>query len=359
MIDWLTVRIPVRLPCPIAGGFTVKLDGDGKELLRTPHRVMVEGSYSSSLSIRAPSTSELELSGNLAKWLAGHNLWGSDCPVALLWAALERLGTLPGVLPCSLAEMGLTGPCDLLATIVTRIDCTGMLMLGSLAEVRAFIRAAELTGTMTNRGRGVMRSGTLVFGYAKGKSFTRSQIVMYAKGQEIEAHPLPALMMADPEVRAWVDRSLRVEVRLGRHELQEQGLRLLSGWLCEGRAVAVGAARALQVWEQAMRKLTFSEAGTSIDLLALPKALRGTYGLWEAGRDCRQLLSTPTFYRHRNEIRKLTGVDIAVPPAPKPVSNVVPLADVLAARWADRPVWADRVEAGLREGGAIVLPFAA
>lgn len=350
MIDWLSVRIPVCLPCPIAGGWTVKLGRDGAETLRTPHRLKVDGSFSASLSIRAPSTSHLELSGNVAKWLAGHNLWGSDCPVSLLWAALLRLETLPGVLPCSLAEMGLTCPESLGATIITRIDCTGMLGLAGLSHVKAFIRDAEATGTMSHRGRGVFKEGTLIFGYAKDQSFTRSQIVMYSKGQEVIAHPLPGLMMEDPEVREWVDRLLRVEVRLGRLELQERGLRLLSVW---------SQGKALSVWEEAMAKLTFSERDSQFDLTSLPTMFRGTYAMWEAGRDCRQLLSNGTFYRHRGAIKKLTGVDIAVPPAPRQPSNVVPLADALKARWIERPAFADRVEAGLREGGAIVLPFAA
>lgn len=350
MIDWLSVRIPVRLPCPIEGGRTVKLDREGNVVLTTPHRLMVEGSFSSTLSVRAPSIGELEISGNLAKWLAGHNLWGSDCPVSLLWTALRRLEGMPGVLPGSLASIGLDGPESLGGTIITRIDCTGMLLLPSLGHVKAFIRSAELAGTMSNRGRGVMQEGTLVYGHAKGKAFTRSQIVMYAKGPETMKHRLPALMMEDLEVRSWVDRCLRVEVRLGRLELQERGLRLLSNWR-EGIA--------LLVWEREMAKLTFSEADTVVDVTTLPKMYRGTYMAWETGRDCRQLLSTATFYRHRNAIRDLTGIDISVPPAPKAASNVVSLTEVLAARWVERPSWADRVETGLREGGAIVLPFAA
>lgn len=350
MIDWLSVRIPVTLPAPIAGGHTVKLDREGAVVLTTPHRLMVEGSFSSSLSIRAPSVGELEISGNVAKWLAGHNLWGSDCPISLLWAALVRLEGMSGVLPGSLASIGLDGPHSLAATILTRIDCTGMLLLDALPDVRAFLRSAELTGRMTHRGRGVMDEGTLVFGHAKGKAFTRSQIVMYAKGPETLKHRLPDCMMTDPEVRSWVDRCLRVEVRLGRLELQETGLRLLSNWR-EGAA--------LHVWEQAMAKLTFSEADQQIDLMAIPKKFRGTYAAWETGRDCRQLLSKTTFYLHRSEIRKLTGVDISIPPAPAPASNVVSLTEVLSARWADRPEWAGRVEAALRDGGAIILPFAA
>lgn len=350
MIDWLTCRVPVRLPEPINGGETVKLDRSGEVIQATPHRLMVEGSFSSSLSIRAPSTSELEISGNVAKWLAGHNLWGTDCPKRLLWAALRRLEGTPEVFPWSLASVGLHGPECLSDTILTRVDCTGMLSLGSLDEVKAFIRSAAATGSLSHRGRGVMREGTVVFGDAKGKSFTRNQIVMYAKGQEIVAHKLPDLMMNDPEVMAWVNKCLRVEVRLGRLDLQDSGLRLLSGW-CEGIA--------LLVWEKAMAKLTFSEADTNFDISTLPRKYRGTYAMWEIGRDCRQLLSNGTYYSHRAGIRELTGIDIAVPPVPRKVSNVVPLADVLGAGWASRPVWADRIEGQLQEGGAVILPFAA
>lgn len=349
MIDWLTCRIPVNLPETIAGGHTLKLDREGKVLVATPHRLMVEGSFSSSLSVRAPSTSELEISGNVAKWLAGHNLWGTDCPKTLLWAALKRLEGMPGVFPWSLASVGLCGPECLSDTILTRVDCTGMLTLETPADVLTFIRSAALTGTLSHRGRGVMREGTLVFGDAKGKSFARNQIVMYAKGQEIIAHRLPDLMMCDPEVLAWVNRCLRVEVRLGRLDLQEQGLRLLSGW---------SESIALTVWKKAMEKISFSEAD-NFDLSLLPKKYRGTYAMWESGHDCRQLLSKATFYRHRNDIKKLTGIDISVPPAPRRPSNVIPLADVLGMRWAARPSWADRVEGQLRDGGAVVLPFAA
>lgn len=350
MIDWLTCRIPVRLPAPIAGGHTLKLDRAGKVVLATPHRLMVEGSFSASLSVRAPSVSELEISGNVAKWLAGHNLYGSDCPLSLLWAVLRRLEGKPDVLPWSLASIGLEGPQDLAGTVLTRVDCTGMLTLPSPGDVLAFIRSAHATGSLAHRGRGVMKEGTLVFGDAKGKSFTRNQIVMYSKGVEVAAHPLPALMMGDSEVLNWVNNCLRVEVRLGRLELKERGLRLLGSW-SEGVA--------LHVWEMAMEKLSISEADSTFDLKTLPRNLRGTYGIWEAGHDCRQIISNGTFYRHRKAIRDLTGIDIAVPPAPRTVSNVVPIKRVLEARWAGRPAWADRIDQQLREGGAIVLPTAA
>ncbi len=349
MIDWVTCRVPVTLPAPIAGGFTVKLDASGAIQGTFPHRLSVEGSFSSSLTIRAPSTCELEISGNVAKWLAGHNLYGTDDLLGLLWAAVERLEPHLG---CSLGQAGLHGPDSLLGAILTRVDCTAMVALDAPADVLTFIRSAHLTGTLSHRGRGVMKEGTLVYGDARGRNFTRSQLVLYSKGQEITDHPLPALMMSDPEVLGWVNKCLRVEARFGRLDLQEKGLRLLSAW----RGVTP-----YSLWRQVMDKLTFSDviARDGYDLEKLPKKFRSTFAFWQTGADIRRLLSKPTYYRHRAAIRELTGVDISLPPARAPTAQIVPLKRVLEMRIADRPPWADRVDAQLREAGAIVLPFAA
>lgn len=349
MIDWLSCRIPVRLPAPIAGGWTVKLGQDGTERSRTPHRMSVEGSFSSSLTIRAPSTTELEISGNLTKWLQGHNLYGSDDPQELLWAVLQRLEPYLGG---DLAAIGLRGPEDLAETILTRIDCTSMLQLDTPGDVLSWIRSAYATGYARKRGRGVMHEGTLVFGDSTGRNFTTWQLVIYAKGQEITAHPLPNFMMVDAEVLEWVNRCLRVEVRLGRLELKKRGLRTLSGW---------EAASSGMMWSEKVSSLTFNDQvqSDSVDLEKLPEYLRGTYAQWKIGADLRKMLTKPKFYRHRALIRELTGVDVAVPPAASSMASVVPIKRALEARPAGRPAWADRIDDQLRAGGAMVLPLAA
>lgn len=349
MIDWLTCRIPVRLPKPIAGGWTVKINQDGTERSRTPHRVSVEGSFSSALTIRAPSTTELEVSGNLLKWLQGHNLYGTDDLRSLLWAALQRLEPNLGG---SLAAIGLTSARSLDDTIITRVDCTYMLQLDSLPDVLSWIRSAYATGFARRRGRGIMREGTLVFGDAQGRNFTRWQIVIYSKGQEIVAHPLPDMMTTDTEVLDWTNKALRVEARIGRLELQKQSLRTLSNWSTH----TCGA-----IWSDKMGSLAFNDVGNSenVELVRLPEYLRGTYAQWKLGADLRQTMKRAKFYRHRALIRELTGVDIAVPPAPKTTATVVPIKRALEARLAGRPDWADRIDAKLREAGAIIVGSAA
>lgn len=349
VIDWLTCRIPVRLPAPIAGGWTVKLAQDGTERLRTPHRLSVEGSFSSSITIRAPSTTELEISGNPLKWLQGHNLYGTDDPKALLWAALQRLEP---VLGGDLASIGLRSPAALDSTIVTRVDCTQMLQLATPGDVLSWIRSAYATGSARRRGRGIMREGTLVYGDAAGRNFARWQIVIYGKGQETESHPLPDLMMNDDDVRSWTNRCLRIEVRLGRLEIEKLGLRTLCNW---------NAATSSTMWNAKVSSLSFNDEAKSgaVDLVSLPEHLRGTYAQWKLGADLRQTMTKAKFYRHRALIRGLTDVDIAVPPASAATATVVPIKRTLEARPVDRPYWADRIDAELLKTGAVIVGSAA
>lgn len=351
MIDWMTCRIPVTLPRPIVGGHTVVLDLEGQVVRTTPHRLSVQGSFSSSLAVRAPSVGELEISGNLVKWLQGHNLYGSDDPVAVLWAVLERLERLGTVLPCSLVDMGLTGPVSLGQAIVTRVDCTAMLLLDTPGDVLAWIRAAHATGRLAHRGRGVMKEGTLVYGDATGKAFARWQIVIYSKGQEIAEHRLPEFMMGDAEVLEWTNRCLRTEVRLGRLELEKLKLRTLSGWTGD---------TARTVWSEKMMKIDFNEGDPlSLQLENLPRELRAIFAAWSTGGDIRNMLSTRTFYRRRRQLLDLAGIDIAIPPPRIPTAQLVPIKRTLEARPAGRPGWADRVDRHLVDAGALVLRSAA
>lgn len=350
MIDWLTCRIAVKLPAPIAGGWTVVINPDGSEQRRTPHRLSVGGSFEASLTIRAVVTDELELSGNLAKFLQGHNLWGPSDPAPLLWAALERLQPHLGA---TLPEIGLRSLEDLkTATTLSRGDCTSMLQFDTPGDVLAFLRAAEATGRVPRRGKGVFKGATVVYGDATGKTFTRWQIVLYSKGQEITAHPLPGFMMEDTEVLDWTNKCLRVETRLGRNELRERGLRSLSAW---------SAATCAEMWREKVGMLSFNEAvvDETADLAKLPDHLRGTYAQWKLGQDLRKSMTKAKFYRHRRLIQGLTGIDIAVLPPSPATASVVPIKRVLEARLVGRPPWADRVDRQLRDAGAIVLHSAA
>ncbi len=346
MIDWLTCKVPCRLPQPIFDGQTVKLDHAGRELSRSHHRLALPGSFESSILVRAINCSELEISGNPAKWLQGHNLYGPDCPIDLLAATLQRLSDLLGLDRATVFPEALQRQARL-----SRIDCTFMALLPDSGAVHAWLRDAYATGSAVQRGRGVFENGTLVFGHARGKSFQHWQLVCYAKGDEIRRRAPPPVMAGSDEVRQWADRCLRLEVRLGRLALQRQGLATLSDW-------TEGAAR--MEWERVMAKLQFSEVEcdkAAVD--ALPLHQRAAFALWKNGDDLRELYSKPTFYRHRSAIQKAIGVDIAVPPATQPTAEIMPIRRRLEAVLVGRPPWADRIDAELAGQGCFIFPNAA
>lgn len=359
MIDYLRCRIPCALPYPIQDGETVVFDREQNVRVVTPHRLGLPGSFEAKLHVRSRALSWLEIEGNPAKWLQGHNLFGPDDLPALLWQTVVRvLDSLPDG-PLTPEQCGIT-PASLAGTLITRVDCTYMLHLNSRADVLAWIRSAELNGRAGRRGRGVFHVDTLVFGDATNKNFARWQIAIYAKGPEIEKNRLPEPLMQEQSVREWADKSLRVEVRLGRLELEKQGLRLLSGWHVDKLPNCKRPNVVAEMWRSKVATLDFNtSAEAHFDLETLPRHLRSTYVAWKAGADVRMMVSKATFYRYRSQLQELTGIDITIPPPLVPSADIVPLRRVLEARPVGRPPWADRMEAILAEHGCIALAGAA
>lgn len=362
MIDYLTCKIPCALPGPLYGGQTVSFDKAGKVEWASPRPVALPGSFESSLQVRAIDPQWLHISGNPTKWLQGHNLFGPDDVWQLVELTVARVLSLLPDGPLTVEQAGVR----LGGIEISRVDVNYMFQLGSLSEVLAWLRSASQNGHCGRLGRAVptTREGTVTFG-GKGSTRARWLLKIYSKGQETTArekgHRLPDAMNEDPEVRDWVNRCLRVEVRFGRLELEKQGKRLLSGWR-PGAPVIDGWCRsdAAKLWEAKVAQLDFNgQVDVHSDMEKLPRKLRSIFAAWKSGHDVRMMCSQATFYRHRKDILALVGVDIAVPPPAVPMADIVPLRRVLEARPVGRPLWADRMEALLAEQGCIALSGAA
>lgn len=346
MIDWLTarLRLPMRLPKPIDGGKFVRIDENGQVEVTTPRRKYVQGSHEAGLMLRAPSVYEIEISGNLVKFLQGHNLWGTNDPVVLLWAVLQRLEAL-GIFGCSLGSLGISSP-SLMAycTELSRVDCTVMLLAETLGDVRSALRSLRVSGRLRDRGESGLphaweKGEGVTFGAKPGKSARHRSLTFYSKGLDVKVHPLPNVMAADEELRNWVDRCLRSEVRLGSNYLRKSGLRCLSDWTDE---------TALCEWEKMMARMDMNGSDEQPAALAnLPAHLQVTYAAWVSGADLRSILSKPTYYRQRQAILEATGVDIAIPRSTEPTAQIVPIKRIIELQPAGRPSFADRVEATL------------
>jgi II/X family phage/plasmid replication protein len=345
MIDYITARIslPRPLPAPINGGHFLRVDECGEIERTTALRKRVLGSFEAALQIRAPGIHELEISGNPVKFVQGHNLWGTACPVAALWAALLHLEA-SGALPVSLRALGLLGPSSLAeCTQLSRVDCTAMLLGERWLDVETSLRSLRVAGRLRDRGASGLphpwpesQGGGVTFGGRPGQSARHRQLTFYAKGKEVKVHPLPDALGDDSELMQWVARCLRCEVRLGTNYLRKRGLRSLAAWSEE----TAGAE-----WAEMMERIDMNGSDEKPEALAgLLPHLQVAYAAWESGADLQSMFPRRTFYRKRADILKATGVDIAIPRPKDPTAEIIPFRRVIELRPAGRPAFADRID---------------
>jgi len=330
MIDWVTANIPF-VHTPLNGGSVVKVRPDGEIEWEAPCRVSVSGSHSQSITVRsqgaagAGKAAELVISGNPAKYLQGHNVFGSD--------DLRQLVLDTFLTACSVLGIKSTAPA--LSTLLngdyrlTRVDVNYMYSLGTQANVRSWIRAAEYK-SKTRHGRPSSKAGTLYW----GKHSRRWSLKAYSKFEEIHAsgdHKLPEAFQNTP-IKEFAEDKLRIELTLRGKLLDELHYSTAKSWSHDTPS---------KIFGEYLKRIEMNEQiALSTDLIdALPMKVRSTYINWKEGYNPREFLSKPTFYRHR-KILLDHGIDINLAVEKVDRSNVVPLVQVLEAKPADIPTWA-------------------
>jgi II/X family phage/plasmid replication protein len=369
MVDFLTVEMPDPFGFNINGGEVVKVGADGVVEWSTLCKKTVKGSWDSSIVVRNVAECDyvddetdniwyvnlpgmvsggiiesrakrrgLEFSGNPAKFIQGHNLFGTSDPSAVLDAALRKLVSSMFYGPHVAERFKF----DIAAARISRIDLTASWLLPRESDVLPFLRALEERVWCPYRGRGVQSDpGTLYYGLAqKGKRAKDWQLKIYSKGMEVGRRPLPGFAMEVPGLLEEVNRTVRVELTLRTRELKRLGLRCVGDWTPE----KVG-----EVWRSYVDRLDFGETSMNLDStdlaeLGIKPRLLDAISSWKAGNDMRAGRSRTAFYKLRQEIRDATGHDIA---SPVPKSNVVPLRRVIEAKPALYPDWADQLTAAL------------
>jgi II/X family phage/plasmid replication protein len=335
VIDWLTIIAPLAHLEPITGGQVLSLSPDGEVEWKCIRRSTVAGSHSTGLQVRsvtrsADPCSHVEISGNPCKFFQGHNLWGTDDVPSLVVATLRHVA--------SVLEVSVS-PADAAAWVagyvqLARVDVTESFHLANLAEVLAWLRAAEQTAHLAHRGRGQLTKGsTLYF----GKNSRRWSLKLYAKGQEIRAkgHGQEAILQLVSAVE-WANRTLRAELTIRSMELKRLGLDGLHAWMAKDGVPF----EPLELLRSHLGAMTMTTTRTLPDevMQSLFPAQRTAYLAWVAGNDLRATMSNGSFYRLRTKLLP-HGVDIATL-LPAEVSNVVPLYRVLEAVPAGIPEWA-------------------
>ena len=327
VIDWVTAVLPCSHSEPVRGGRLMSVTPDGELEWEVVKPQSLVGSHESSIQVQTRGPDLLWVSGNPAKWLQGHNVFGSDDLRGLMSATMTRLAGVLGLVP-ALADYAAweSGEYEL-----HRVDATAMWALPRREDVRAWLRAVEVQAR-SRHGRAISRGGTVYF----GKHSRRWAMKFYAKGDELadrgKAHKLSPELERRADLLAFADNKLRGELTLRRTELVKLRLDRGSNWNDETPLQAL-----YRHIEKVQMADQFSLTPEILDGLA-PR-LRLVYEAWKNGRDVRQLLPLRTFYRYRKELLA-HGVDIGVRQPGQP-DNVIPLVRALRPQAiAQVPEWA-------------------
>ena len=334
MIDWVTMKISCNHDGIISNGEVVSLSKDGDSIEWSLVKFLpVVGSHDATISIRSITQSTIEVSGNPVKWLQGHNLFGTSDLKALIWAFFNELLKIP--------ELNLKPTLEQIHAVkmgkltVSRIDINETWFLKNRNEVLAWLRAAGQKMRLKHRGAGQFKGDTLYWGKGSRRWFLKC----YSKGDEINSKKsnFPAALRT-PEMLAYADRALRLELVLKSNQLREWHLHEVAHWNADtGKMLLLQLIKGLEMSNNI--RLTDEVLAT------LPSRVKMSYFTWLAGEDLKQILPRPTFYRYRAELKKY-DIDIGIMRDVKEdKNNVIPLVRVLEAQPVGVPDWA--IEQGL------------
>jgi II/X family phage/plasmid replication protein len=323
VIDWLWLRLQVAAATRLPAGRVISVKPCGEIEWQTDKWLQARGSYDQSMALRMDARGQLNISGCPAKFLQGHNLFGSDDMRGLALAVVERCMLF---FPQIVMDDAHREALDLGMVELLRADLTYMYATGSRERCIAWLRTAAETSHYRNRGRGLLDRETVYW----GRGSRHSALKAYCKGVEIavKGHGLPHPICSS-EMLAYAEDALRIEAQLNARALRAAALNMVGNWDSETPA---------RVYSDHLEKLRLSGnmEMKPAQIEALPQKLRLVYEAWRGGADLRSMFSRAQFYRHRRALLEL-GIDIA---AAQATSNVVKLYTVIEAKPLGVPSWA-------------------
>ncbi len=222
MIDWVTARLPLTCSAPINGGTVLSLTPDGEVEWRTDRRLVVEGSHSANITMRG-GFGVVDFSGNPAKFLQGHNVFGPSDLRPLMTRAMLHACALAG-LPVAIQDVQAwrSG-----AWTVSRLDANRMIECGSPKRVLAVLRV--LNHAASTKYQRPVADGTTIY---IGQKSRRQKLKFYAKGPELLKHPLSATLAPSwhQKLTEYAAPMLRVELTVGFQWFHDSPLRDASKW---------------------------------------------------------------------------------------------------------------------------------
>ena len=344
MIDWFRGEIPF-LHVPIPTGRVLSVDVDGSIEWEAVKSIQCRGSYESSLKIKSGggdgqgNATTLLIDGNVSKFIQGHNIFGSlDLNLLVLLSFKKVISQHSEYLVGT--DLAVKRSIRLIMKgeyLVKMLDINFLFDVKNDASVESWLHAAEMNAR-TRNGRSCRDKGTVYL----QKSSRRWAFKFYNKYRECvktksKKHKLNE-ELAGKGLEKFIEGKLRAELRL-------MSLELKDNCLTHGKHLTQSKLQTL--FYEYLGRINMKNQATLIDeqLLKLPRILQSTYQLWRQGASMKDMLSKPTFYRHRKQLLE-HGIDITFPPTnPEKQNNVVPLMRVIEATPVSIPAWA--FDAGL------------
>ena len=308
-IDWINIQQKhCGLP-ELNGGYFMEFDsGDDGALVekwKTAKHYRVQGSHATALMLRS-GAGQVELRGNVGRWSRPDNVFNLDFPGVLQQSnrILDCFG-LPVFSDDGDYWKDKDGKVRSNGAAVTRLDLTRNYSTGSPEDAVRFM--AWLDGQSLpyiRRGRKV-GSTTVQWGSNKG----RYKLIAYNKAQEMLDHA------KNEEDRARIRQSrvfefcyfqgiVRVELKVGRLELEERGLRFLGD---------VNMEKLQNLFNEKVAFLHNAQTRDDLDLADLPAAVRLAYSAYSRGIDVSSILEPRTLRNYAKRLRPY-GVDLLTVP---------------------------------------------
>lgn len=346
VIDWCSVTAAFAHSEPIREHRWELISRDGELIGARDAPVLIESDLGSCVRIATARSgdplSSVHLSGNFAKLLQNHNVFGTGDVCGLTAEALSQCLQVLGYEPTdAIRQRWLEGD-----FVVHQIDIAGSYSLGTRERAEAAVRHIGQSGYWSRRGRASTEPNTAYF----GKSSRRSVLKVYAKLQELEAsgHELSENLSHRSAILDWCNDELRVEIRLHATELSRLGLRRGAAWI--GRDPT-------ELMRSYLARLSVPPMrGLRESLLErLRPREKVIYLAWSAdGAELRNNVPGATFHRWRRALLP-HGIDIASVP-PDDTWDDIDLAAIFAAPPKAIPEWAYGTSILACDGGPDTRP---
>lgn len=224
-IDYLKIKVQItNNPLELSQDMVIpltKFDGKFQPLQESYSKQWVCGSHNDKIQIKSINENEIQIKGNLFKWLNGQNVTGTTDLIQLVLDTVTRLSQIfnaitPTDTQIENIKLGLFR--------IYRIDINKALLFDDKEKAQQYLTLIKEHGTYPRRDREVEKNGIYF-----GKRSKRTTLLYYFKGQEVRSHNKQQTTLTT-KLKEYADRMIRCEVRLFNQQLRDNELQNGYSW---------------------------------------------------------------------------------------------------------------------------------